>query len=101
MGIIKELDIIVAMRLHALIYAATQSIPMVGLVYDPKVEGILESIGMKYMNNVESLKSEELIFNIDKVWEDKEQIKKDLESQTIKLKNKALENIRLAYEKIR
>mgnify|MGYP000885545339 CR=1 FL=1 len=101
MGIIKELDIIVAMRLHALIYAATQSIPMVGLVYDPKVEGILESIGMKYMNNVESLKSEELIFNIDKVWENKEQIKKDLESQTIKLKNKALENIRLAYEKIR
>ena len=39
MGIINRLEIIIAMRLHSLIYAATQYVPMVGIVYDPKVEG--------------------------------------------------------------
>lgn len=39
MGIICRTEIIIAMRLHSLIYAATQKVPMVGLVYDPKIEG--------------------------------------------------------------
>ena len=39
MGITKRLEMIIAMRLHSLIYAATQGIPMVGIVYDPKIEG--------------------------------------------------------------
>lgn len=101
MGVIKELDLIVAMRLHSLIYAATQSIPMVGLVYDPKIEGILNSIGMKFMNNVEGLRYDELISNIDYVWNNKDKLKQDLEKQDAFLKSKALENITLAYEKLR
>jgi polysaccharide pyruvyl transferase CsaB len=101
MGVIKELDLIVAMRLHSLIYAATQSIPMVGLVYDPKVEGILNSIGMNYMSNVEELNYEQLISNINSVWNNKEKLKLDLIKQDAYLKGKALENITLAYEKLR
>ena len=101
MGVIKKLDLIIAMRLHSLIYAATQSVPMVGLVYDPKVEGILDSIGMKFMSNVESLSYEELISNIDHVWNNKEEIKLELEKQDEKLKNMALRNISLANEKLR
>jgi polysaccharide pyruvyl transferase CsaB len=101
MGVIKELEIIIAMRLHALIYAATQSIPMVGLVYDPKVQGILDSMGMKYMSDVEKLKYEQLIANINVVWNNKEHLRKEIDKQNNKLKDKALENIKLAYEKLR
>lgn len=98
MGIIKELDLIVAMRLHSLIYAATQAIPMVGLVYDPKIEGILKDIGMEYMCNVESLNYEELVSKIDYVWENKDKIKSELVEQSEKLKDMALQNISYAYE---
>lgn len=101
MGVIRELDIIVAMRLHSLIYAATQSIPMVGLVYDPKVEGILDSIGMKYMSNVEGLQVNHLISNIDYVWNHKEELKSDLENIEEELEKLALKNVKLAYEKLR
>lgn len=98
MGVIKKLDLIVAMRLHSLIYAATQSVPMVGLVYDPKVEGILNSLGMNYMSNVEDLDYNELIDNIDYVWNHKEELREELNKQDEALKNKALENIHMAMD---
>lgn len=98
MGVIKELDIIVAMRLHSLIYAATQEIPMVGLVYDPKVEGILYSLGMDQMTNVENLNLDRLMENIDYVWNNKEDLTRVLKTQDEELKLKALSNVTKALE---
>ena len=96
MSVIKELDLIIAMRLHSLIYAATQQIPMVGLVYDPKIEGILRSIEMDYMCSVENLNYEELINNIDYVWNNKDKLKEILEKQDKELREKALSNVIMA-----
>ncbi|SDE34764.1 polysaccharide pyruvyl transferase CsaB [Paenibacillus sp. UNCCL117] len=38
---------LLGMRLHALIYAAGQYVPMVGLSYDPKIDQFLNRLGMK------------------------------------------------------
>lgn len=96
MGVINKLDLIVAMRLHSLIYAATQEVPIVGLSYDPKVEGILSSLGMKNMCHVDDLEYEELIENINFVWEMKEELKNRLKIQDKELKEKALSNVQMA-----
>lgn len=45
MAVLGAMDLVVAMRLHALILAAAMSTPVVGIIYDPKVRGFLESIG--------------------------------------------------------
>lgn len=37
-------DVLVGMRLHSLIYAAAQGVPMVGISYDPKVDVFLKQI---------------------------------------------------------
>lgn len=101
MGVIRELDMIIAMRLHSLIYAATQSIPMVGLVYDPKVVGILESLDMKFMIDVETLDIDNLLAVVDTVWMNRENIKVELKAQEEKLEDKALKNIELVCEILR
>ena len=98
MGVIKELEIIVAMRLHSLIYAATQGVPMVGLAYDPKVDGILQSLGMDNICDVENLVYAELIQDIDEVWENRIELKEKLRIQEENLEKKALSNVTMALD---
>ncbi len=98
MGIIRESEIMIAMRLHSLIYAANQEVPMVGLSYDPKVDGILKTLGMENISNVENFILEELIDNIDYVMENREELKIRLREQDVELRAKALSNVDMALE---
>ena len=45
--LVKRMSLVVSMRLHTLIFAAGQGVPLVGLVYDPKVSGFLNDLGQK------------------------------------------------------
>ena len=86
------------MRLHSLIYAATQAVPMIGLVYDPKITGFLESIEQPISLSTEDVNFEELCEKIQHVWENKDTITKELIVKRDELKDKALENISLALD---
>ena len=44
---VSQCDLLIGMRLHSLIYAASQSVPMVGISYDPKIDQFLARIDMK------------------------------------------------------
>ena len=44
-GLISRMEAVVSMRLHALIFAASQSVPVVGISYDPKVRAFLDYVG--------------------------------------------------------
>ena len=52
MGIIGVCDIMLAMRLHALIFAACMNVPFAGLVYDPKVSAYLDALSMPSAGDV-------------------------------------------------
>ncbi|MEX2415925.1 MAG: polysaccharide pyruvyl transferase CsaB [Paenibacillaceae bacterium] len=48
-------DLLIAMRLHALIYAATQHVPMLGISYDPKIDQFLHRLGLDPVGSTEQL----------------------------------------------
>ena len=45
MGVLARMSAVVAMRLHALIFAASGGVPIVGVDYDPKVTAFMKYIG--------------------------------------------------------
>lgn len=96
LGIIKKLDMVLGMRLHALIYAVSLSVPTIGLIYDPKVQGFLEYVKQPSGGNVADLDLESLKKLIDEVWNKKDEIKQQLEEGNKLLKQKAFENAEIA-----
>ncbi|WP_352418670.1 polysaccharide pyruvyl transferase CsaB [Proteiniborus sp.] len=101
MGIIKRLELIVAMRLHSLIYAATQAVPVIGLVYDPKVDGLLEMLDIDAKCDAEKMELVELCSLIEQVWKNKERIKSSLNDKKEEFREKALDNVKMAIEILR
>ncbi|QHT63467.1 polysaccharide pyruvyl transferase CsaB [Paenibacillus lycopersici] len=52
---VSRCDALFGMRLHALIYAANLSVPLVGLSYDPKIDQFLNRLGLKPVGTTETL----------------------------------------------
>ncbi|MDQ8734044.1 polysaccharide pyruvyl transferase CsaB [Paenibacillus sp. LHD-38] len=55
---VSRCDALFGMRLHALIYAAGQMVPMLGLSYDPKIDQFLGRLGLKAIGTTEQLDAE-------------------------------------------
>ena len=47
LSVIGNLDLLVGVRLHSLIYAAVMGVPCIGISYDPKIDAFLESVGQE------------------------------------------------------
>lgn len=68
LGLIKSMDMVVGMRLHALIMAAVCAVPMLGISYDPKVADFLKSIGQPVIEDLNEISAEQLIEETAKVF---------------------------------
>ncbi len=44
-GILARMDVVLGIRLHALMFAAARGVPVVGVSYDVKIDGFLDYIG--------------------------------------------------------
>lgn len=60
-GLMKRMQVVISMRLHALIFAAGQGIPLVGVVYDPKVSGFLDYLGYDNYVNLDNATADVLL----------------------------------------
>ncbi|MHB1418807.1 MAG: polysaccharide pyruvyl transferase CsaB [Bacillota bacterium] len=97
MGLIGEMDMVLGMRLHSLIFAANMGVPMVGLVYDPKVQAFIERLGLGRCScMVEEAGKERLAHLLEEIWMQKEIFSDELAQPVSLLRQLALENATLA-----
>ena len=62
LSLVGCMDVLIGVRLHALIFAGVMNVPMLGISYDPKIERFLDSIGEKPLGNIQDVTADK-IFN--------------------------------------
>ncbi len=98
LGFTGRLELLIGMRLHSLIYAASQCIPMAGLVYEPKVDAFLAEINQPSAGSVEFLDVGRVTALLDDIWRNRSEIRDKLAQSKIRLSIMARKNIETAYE---
>jgi len=90
----------VGMRLHFLIFAALRGVPFVALPYASKVSGFLDDIGL-LSPPLELVNSGRLIAHIDRSWDQREEIKRQIGARLPELKSRARETNKIAVKILR
>jgi len=79
-GVMARMRAVVSMRLHGMIFAAGNGIPLVGIAYDPKVSAFLRYIGQELYCDLSEVDDRNLKEMIDKAIEKGDNIKELLRS---------------------
>lgn len=93
-GIIANAKLNVAMRLHAMVYAASFGVKSVALRYDPKIDGFMDYVGLREVVDVENLEEKTLTEAMEKALDRKDAA--DCESLRAKAKINTTRAIELA-----
>jgi len=93
-----KMDLIFGMRLHALIFGAMMGVPLVGLIYDPKVEHFLNRVSQPSAGEPGKLDIIKLCHLLDETLRQKEKRRSALLEKKDELRELAMENARLALD---
>ena len=99
-AILRKCKIVLAMRLHALIYSAKANIPIVGLIYDPKVTGLIEELSITEYLRVEELTAENLRIKYDSCMDNLDDRKTSITLSNKRQESLARETLNLLEERL-
>lgn len=91
-------DVVIGMRLHALIFAAARAVPILGISYDPKVDALLARLRARPVGTADSLDAQALRSAISNSLEEDERRRQDRELRAEHLRIQAMRNIDRALE---
>lgn len=98
MGIIGALDLVIGIRLHALIFAASQGVPMIGLSYDPKIDSFLRSIEWDACWSLGDVAADTVLDHAKRALDCRSELAALLKSRIARLRRRALMNNELLAE---
>lgn len=95
-SLVRQADLMLAMRLHGLIFAMAAGVPMAALSYDPKVERFMEQTGLDACFPLENFTAAELIEALNRLSRGTPGIREEQEEQRQRLHGRARETARMA-----
>lgn len=97
---LKEIDVLVGVRLHSLIFATLSNVPSIAIAYDPKVAAFAESTGIPYQD-LKELSAQKIKNQIDEILKFKREVKSRLAARAEILKLNALLNLNILKSHLR
>jgi polysaccharide pyruvyl transferase CsaB len=96
LSLVGNLDILIGIRLHALIFAAIMRTTLLGISYDPKIDRFLETLGDRQVGTLQSITVDSLLAKVRTLWPQLGQPEKPWEANISALREKAFYNAELA-----
>lgn len=100
MSVLRECSLHIGMRVHSTILASAVGVPIIGLVYAPKVRGLLNLLESKeYALELKDLDSSVIEESITKAWNNREELAQRQQSVVSRLKKGAKKSGALLRER--
>lgn len=103
LGIVGCFNVMISMRLHTLIFAAVKNVPMLGVIYDPKVEYYLRELEMPVAGDVRDshLDSEYIVNKTNEIFENINEYKAVLKENADVMVQKASQNEEILLQQLK
>lgn len=88
LSIIGNLDCLVGVRLHSLIFAAIMEVPSIGISYDPKIDAFMDSIGRSCISDTGDFSLEKFKDAYEGIQAQREEILEVTAARTATLKSR-------------
>lgn len=86
---VSQCDLVIGMRLHSLIYAASRSIPLLGISYDPKIDHFLKRLDSEPVGTTTTLAAEQLAAGAERILQAPEEWIRSREAKIRELQEEA------------
>ena len=96
LSLVGNMDLLIAIRLHALIFAGVMGVPLVGVSYDPKIDRFLDSIGETPAAKLETITADELMAEVRRKWQKRDTLCEKNAALLKELRRRAFQNAELA-----
>ena len=100
MTIASKATLVIGMRLHLLMYGANVGVPVIGLVYDPKITAYLDYLQQGFTIDTRMVTSKKICDMADEIFADYKNISDALDIKVKMLKDLSKENARIAVKLI-
>ncbi len=98
MTMIGCMDAVISTRLHGLIFAACETVPMLGVVYDPKVEACLKALQMPSIGNLDGIDAQKAEEATENLLTQHDAYRAKLQESVKNLREKARENDTILFQ---
>jgi len=95
-SIISTAELVIGMRLHSLIYASVARIPVIGIVYDPKVRYFIELMDQEDGGLIENITADDIKNRVLKIMNERDEYIGRISSRMEGLKEQCRRNAEIA-----
>ncbi|MBR5311609.1 MAG: polysaccharide pyruvyl transferase CsaB [Clostridia bacterium] len=97
-GVLSKAEFVIGMRLHAIIFASSAEVPVVGLEYDPKVASMMKALGQPFVVDLGTSSDigGEVLSCVERIMEDREGIGRALAARAAEMRQRCREDLATA-----
>ena len=92
LGVIANFKTMISMRLHGIIFAAKQRVPVAGLIYDPKVDYYLKTLKLPAIGNIDEIDIDKAIGIMNDLIDNNDECVRKLDNIVVELEKKEMIN---------